>query len=72
MNNKFEINNSQTYDVLVLVNGRELEFRIRGWKILSILLWFEMLPLDQDSIDEFQVLVDGTMVYLDAGEVLKV
>lgn len=71
-NNKFEINNSQTYDVLVSVNNQGIEFRARGWKIPHILSWFENLPLDNNNINQFSISLDGTMVYLDAGEVLKV
>lgn len=71
-NNKFEINNSQTYDVLVSINDFGLEFRARGWKIPHILRWFEELPLDTDNVQQFSISLDGTMVYLDAGEILKV
>ena len=71
-NNNFELNNSQTYDVLVSINGSGLEFRARGWKIPHILSWFEELPLDTNNVEQFFISLDGTMVYLDAGEVLKV
>lgn len=71
-NNKFEINNSQTYDIVVSINDNEIEFRARGWKIGHILSWFEDLPLDTDSIQQFSISVDGTLVYLDSEEVMKI
>lgn len=72
MKDKFEINNSQTYDVLVSINDHELEFRARGWKIRHILSWFEFLPLDTDSVQQFSISIDGTLVYLDSEEVVKI
>lgn len=71
-NNKFELNNSQNYDILVSLNDFELEFRARGWKIPNILSWFEQLPLDTDNVNQFSISADGTMIYLDGGDVMKV